>query len=164
MADEATDQGAQAPEAKQFAPITSQEQFDSILSARLARQAASIRSEFGDVDQLRADAKVWQEQQEEAKTELQKATERAQKLESDLSAAKNAELRRSIADEAGLPAALAARVTGSTRAEMLEDAKALAAMLTPKEPESKTPDPTGVQNTTTPAPAGGVIASLFRQR
>lgn len=160
---EAPEAPKEAPQGDQkaFEPITSQEQLDSLLSARLARQAASIRKEYGDVDELREAAEKWKAEQEAKKSELDKATERANALEAELKQTRLEAMRAKIAADAKLPPALAARLAGETEADMKADAEALAELL---KPASSAPEPTGIQSSSSPAQAGGVIASLFKNR
>ena len=66
----------------QFEAITSQEELDRIIQTRLARE----RAKYADCDALKAKSAKWDEAEEADKTELQKAVERAEKAEADLSA------------------------------------------------------------------------------
>lgn len=103
--------GGASPAATEFEAITSQEEFDRRLSARLARE----RSKFGDYDELKAKAEQFDEakRSEMAETERLKAdleTERAARQ-----AAEQASLRASVAAAKGVPAGA---LTGVTREEM----------------------------------------------
>jgi len=65
------------------------------------------------------------------KSELEKANERATQAEAKAAQLEAKQLRTEVAAEAGIPAALAARLTGATREELLADAKALAELVKP---------------------------------
>lgn len=83
-----------------------QAELDAIVSDRLKRE----RSKYEGYDELKAKAAKLDELEEASKTELQKATERAQALESELNGLKKAEsirdIRDKVATETGVPAAL----------------------------------------------------------
>lgn len=68
---------------------------------------------------------------EQSKSDLQKATERAEKAEREAATATAARLRFEVAAEKGLTAKQAARLVGSTREELLADADALRAEFAP---------------------------------
>ena len=81
-------------------------------------------------------AEEWQKLEDAKKTDLEKATEQIAALTAERDAAKLTVLRAEVAQEAGLPAALAARLTGTDKESMLEDAKALAEHIKPAKPNS----------------------------
>lgn len=74
-AKEAADKAAADAAAKPFEAITSQDEFDRRLSARLARE----REKFSDYDALKAKAEAHDQALEEAKTEQDKAVDAARK-------------------------------------------------------------------------------------
>ena len=73
--------------------------------------------------------------EESQKTELQRATERAEKLESELNGLKRANeikaVREKVAKETGIPAASYSLLTGETEEACQEQAKAILSMITP---------------------------------
>lgn len=83
-----------------------QSELDAIVSDRLKRE----RSKYEGFEELKAKAAKLDELEEASKTELQKATERAQALENELNGLKKAEsirdIRDKVATETGVPAAL----------------------------------------------------------
>lgn len=66
---------------------------------------------------------------EKDKTELQKATERAEQLDKELATERANRLRLEVAQAKKLPVELAARLQGSTKEELEADADALARLL-----------------------------------
>jgi len=94
-----------------FDPITSQEDFDKRISARLSRE----RAKFADYDALKDKAEQLDRIEAANKTELQKAVERAEAAERRAGAAEFESLRASIASDKGVPAS---SLAGSTREEL----------------------------------------------
>lgn len=141
------------PAEKEFEAITSQEDFDKAIQARIARE----RAKFADYDSLKESAAKLAEIEEAQKTEAQKqqeALERAQKELAELTVAK---MRAEVAAEKGVPAAL---LSGSTQEEL--EASAAALLEFKGEPEKPSPfpkaDPSqGVQG----SPVGGTNADRF---
>ena len=97
----------------------SQSELDAIISDRLKRE----RDKYADYDSLKEKATRLDEIEEASKTELQKATERAEKLESELTQLKRAEeirqIREKVASTTGVPASL---LTGETEEACAEQA------------------------------------------
>lgn len=108
------------PEGKQFEPITSQEDLDRILGQRLAREKAR----YADYDDLKAKADQFTELENANKTELQKATERAEQLAKENATLQATALRASVAAAKGVPENL---LSGGTREEIEAAADALLA-------------------------------------
>lgn len=82
---EQTQDGNEAGETStgDFTPITSQEDFDKAIAARIERAKRSALSEVGDVDELRAKAAKWDEAEQANQSE-------AERLQAELDAAKAA--------------------------------------------------------------------------
>ena len=100
MSEEQDGQQAEQQEQKpaEFAPITSQEEFDKALAKRLERE----RAKFADYDTLREKASKFDEVQEASKSELQKAQERAEAAEKRATEFEHVALRTRIATEMGV--------------------------------------------------------------
>ena len=123
----------------EFKPITTQEEFEAAIRERVDRVNAkyadyeelkkkageseslrkSLESANAEVEKLKSAAKSTAEVLANHDKEVGTLKERAEKAEKSL-------LQRTVAEEAGLPASLASRLTGNTEAEMKEDAKNLA--------------------------------------
>lgn len=102
------------------APAT-QEELNSIVEKRLARE----RAKFADYDEVKAKADEFDKTQEASKTEIQKATERAEKAEKALADAELSSLRSKVALSKGLTPTQAKRLVGTTREELEADADEL---------------------------------------
>ena len=99
-----------------------QAELDQIISDRLKRE----RDKYADYDALKEKAQKFDQIEENAKTELQKATERAEKLEAELSVMKHAEevrtIREKVANATGVPTSL---LSGDTEEDCTAQAKAI---------------------------------------
>lgn len=122
-----------------------QEEVNAIVGKRLAEE----KGKFADYEALKAKASKFDEMEEANKTELQKATERANALESELNGFKKAEearlMREKVAKDTGIPSNL---LTGSTEEECKAQAEAIKAYATPNgypriKDGGETPKPTG---------------------
>lgn len=72
-----------------------QSQMDAIIGDRLARE----RSKYADYDSMKEKAAKFDELQEQGKTDLEKANERAEKLQKELDSLKSAETVRQIREK-----------------------------------------------------------------
>jgi len=102
----------------EFQAITSQEEFDRAIQARIARE----RAKFADYDDLKAKAAKFTEWENAQKTEAQKAQERLEAAERRAAELELKVIRAEVAAEKGVPAEL---LTGSTRDELIASADAL---------------------------------------
>ena len=113
-----TNQNTQIEEQKTF----TQEEVNRIVQERVFKE----RSKFEGFEDLKAKAAKYDEMEEASKTELQKATERAEKLQAELSAMKHTEevrtIREAVATQYGIPANL---LSGESEETCTEQAKAL---------------------------------------
>lgn len=107
-----------------------QDEVNSIVAERLNRD----RAKYADYDSLKQKAEEFDKLQEANKTELQKATERADGLERELAELKKANelqsIRQKISNETGVPVNL---LTAETEETISEQAKAIKAYATPNE-------------------------------
>lgn len=120
MVDQTT-QNAQAAE-KTF----TQADLDRIVAERLQRE----RAKYPDYDVLKDKAAKFDAVEEASKTELQKATDRANKLQTELDEIKKANeirnIRDKVARETGLPVDMMEFITGSDEETCMAQAKKLA--------------------------------------
>lgn len=114
-------------DSKQFEHITSQEEFDTRIQSRIARE----RSKFQDYDQLKADADELAKLRDAQKTDEQRRQESDAAKDRELEALRTDKLRREVAESKSdaatgvvVPAAL---LTGNTREELEASADALIA-------------------------------------
>ncbi|WP_193510475.1 hypothetical protein [Cryobacterium sp. BB736] len=106
-------------EAKGFEAITSQEELDRIIQARVARERAKLPTDY---DELKAAAAKLAEIEEANKTEAQKEAERRAELERENAELKVGKLRAEVAAAKGVPSSL---LTGGTKEELEAAADAL---------------------------------------
>lgn len=108
-----------------------QEDVNKIVEERLQRERQKYAG-MADYDQLKEKAGKYDELQEASKTELQKATDRAEKLQKELNDIKHAEsvrtIRSKVAEEKGVPANL---LTADTEEACTEQADAILAFANP---------------------------------
>lgn len=127
-----------------------QKELDSIVAERLKRE----RSKYEGFDELKAKAAKFDELEEASKTELQKATERAEKLQTELDSIKKSQelknLRESVAKEAGIPLESMSLLTGETEEVLKDQAKTIMSMLNPST-YPQVPDSGEVHNVGTPS-------------
>lgn len=113
------------PEVKTF----TQEELNSIVEERLNRE----RKKYEGFEDYKAKAEQLDQIEEANKSELQKATEKAEKLEAELTSLKNAEslrkIKEKVATETGVPAGL---LTAETEEACTEQANAILAFAQPK--------------------------------
>lgn len=104
-----------------------QSDVDGIVKERLRRE----RERYADYDQLKAKAAKFDEAEEASKSELQKATERADKLQKELDDMRAQQQRQAIvtkvAKESGVDAELLATMSGATEDEVKANAELLKA-------------------------------------
>lgn len=105
-----------------------QTEMDAIIRERLGRE----RSKYADYEELRAKAAQYDAAQEAGKTELQKATERADALQRQLDALTEAEtvrkVRETVSQATGVPATL---LSGKSEDECKAQAQAILAFAKP---------------------------------
>ena len=105
-----------------------QDEVNAIVGKRLAEE----KGKYADYDVLKAKADKFDEAEEKNKTELEKATERANNLEAELTALKKADevrtMRENVANETGIPVHL---LTGATEDECKAQAEAIKAFAQP---------------------------------
>lgn len=99
------------PKAPEFTPPASQADLDRIVTERLAREKAK----FADYDDLKSKASKLDELEAANKTELEKATARAEAAERERDEARTQSLRAQVAADKGVPAA---SLLGTTKEEL----------------------------------------------
>ena len=108
----------QQDQTKEFEAITSQEDFDKAIQARIARE----RAKFSDYDELKAKAGKFDQAENDKKTADEKNAERLANLEKDLAGERLGRLRAEVAADKNVPVEL---LTGGTRDELEAAADAL---------------------------------------
>lgn len=116
-AGEPNEQGKDA--AKEFTAITSQEDFDKAIQARIARERAKIPADYAE---LQAKAAKLSEIEDAKKSDEQKAAERVAAAEQRAVALEAQVARAEVAAEKGVPVGL---LVGGTKEELEASADAL---------------------------------------
>ncbi|MGV9263149.1 hypothetical protein ACWDRR_00630 [Kitasatospora sp. NPDC003701] len=93
---------------------------------QLAAQVAELTARLAEAEPI---LKAHADAEEAAKTDLQRATDRADAAERKAAELARSALLRTLADETGLPVEAMTRIQGATEDEMRADATALAALL-----------------------------------
>lgn len=120
-------ENANAEEIKTY----TQEEVNKIVEGRLQRERAKY-GDMSDYDQLKKKAGMYDQLQEASKTELQKATEKADALQKELDGMKHAEsvrtIRSKVAKDKNIPAEL---LTADTEEACTAQADAILAFANP---------------------------------
>lgn len=117
----AQQQGSGQEQAREFTPVTTQEEFDRRLSDRLTRE----RAKYSDYDQVKADAEEYRKIQDGKKDDLTREREAREAAEAKAATLEQQQMRSDIAIAKGLTAKQAKRLTGKTREELEADADEL---------------------------------------
>lgn len=132
MSEEKTGQEPEniTPEGDEGTEGTTKKTLDDLTPEELKAYVRELRSENAktrtEKNELKTAAEKWAEFEESQKTELQKAQEKAAKLEADLTVAQRERLQNKVGREAGVDPDLWDRIKGDSEDEMLEDAQKLA--------------------------------------
>jgi len=127
----------------EFTPITSQEELNKALAARLERE----RAKFADYNDLKTKASKFDELAEAQKSETQKAIERAEAAERALEATQSERLRLSVIAKHGIPEEFQDFVTGASEEELNAKAEKVKALI-------PAPDTNGVSRLVIPTEGG----------
>ena len=131
----------------EFTPITSQEDFDAAIAARLQRERASAVKPYADYDTIKNNLATATKTLAERDATIADLTGQLKSSRSDLA-------KTRVALAKGLPAELAGRLTGETDEELQKDADTLLALIGRHNPSSAEPS-----KATEPAGKGGKGAS-----
>lgn len=123
----------------EFTPITTQEEFDQAIAARLDRERRRVLAPFADYDEIKANLSTAQQTLSERDATIANLNTQLQSTRSDLA-------KTRIALEKHLPMELAGRLTGETDEELRADADNLSKLLggsrrNPEPPHD--PEPSG---------------------
>lgn len=109
----------------EFKPITSQEDLDRLIGARINK----VKSQYADYDDVKTKAKEFDKAQEASKSELQKERETREAAEKERDQLRVAHVRAEVGLAKGLTASQAKRLVGATKEELEADADELLADL-----------------------------------
>ena len=130
----------------EFKPITTQEEFDAAIKARLSRE----KEKYGDYDQLKSRVEELEKENGGLKSTIEAnnqtkadADKQREEMQSKIAGYETASLRTLIALQHGLPYDLADRLQGNDEESFKADAERLAGFMKSKEsiPPLKTNEP-----------------------
>lgn len=115
--------------AEEFKAITTQEEFDAAIRARIERERSTVQKQYADYEDLKKQAsdlakekETWNQtlaaEKKKIQDQLDQANSKVKSLETD-------SLKTKIAIEKGLPLELRSRLTGTNEEEIKADADAL---------------------------------------
>ena len=117
----------------EFKPITSQEELDQIISARLTREREAVAKKYSDYDDLKGKVGTYETQIADYAKQLEEATKKQSghektvaELTAKLKGYETDSVKTRIALEKGLPYELAARLSGDSEDAIRQDAESLA--------------------------------------
>ena len=121
----------------EFIPINTQEEFDSAIKSRLARERDTVSKQFADYDDLKTSVKNLTDQNNALTQAASEHNEKMKTLQDQLAEANEkisgyqmAAMKTNIAVEKGLPLELRDRLSGATEEELKADAEKLAKLFT----------------------------------
>lgn len=130
----------------EFKPITTQEEFDAAIKARLSRE----KEKYGDYDQLKSRVAELEEENVGLKSTIEAnnqskadADKQLEDMQKQIAGYETASLRTRIALQHGLPYDIADRLQGADEESLTADAERLVGYMKPKEsiPPLKTNEP-----------------------
>ena len=124
-----------------FTPITTQEEFDKAVQARVLREQETLGKKYADYDQIKArnaeletEVGALQATMEETSTSAKTHEQTLADLNAKIAGYETANLRTRIALQNGLPFDLADRLVGTDEDSIKADAERLALFVKPKAP------------------------------
>ena len=116
-----------------FTPITTQEEFDAAIKARLARERDTITKQYADYDNMKTQLQQLTDAKAAYESSAKESADKIKTLSEDLAAANTkikgyevANLKTSAALAAGIPMEFADRLSGETKEDIEKDAAAVA--------------------------------------
>lgn len=121
----------------EFKPITTQEEFDAAIKARLSRE----KEKYGDYDQIKSRVTELEEENISLKSTIEAnkqskddSDKQLEEMQKQIAGYETANLRTRIALQNGLPYDLADRLQGADEESLKADAERLASFIKPVEP------------------------------
>lgn len=118
-----------------FTPITTQEEFDEAVRARIERVQKAVREEYGDYEAIKNQNADYLKQIEAFKSEKGAFQQNIADLTAKIKGYENDSVKTEKALEYGLPFEFRTRLKGDTPEEIEADAKALAQLIGKQNPK-----------------------------
>lgn len=115
-----------------FKAITTQQQFDEMVSKRLERERSVIENKYSDYETLKNENAQFKEQLNNLQNLNTQATESVTELTNQVNALTLEKTRLNVAISSGLPLEMASRLQGASEEELKNDAEKLKGLFTPK--------------------------------
>lgn len=116
-----------------FEPIETQEQLDKVIGERLKQNREKVENElkekYGDYDALKSTNAEHEKTISELKDSLKEKEGKITELNGKVHKYETDSVKTRVAQEAGLPAGMAARLTGETEEELKKDAESLSKLI-----------------------------------
>ncbi len=130
----------------EFTPITTQEEFDKAIGARLGEEREKIAKKYADYDQIKKEKAELEKQLAELNKSLEKTSEKDKtiaELTEKITSYELTSLKTRIAYEVGIPYELANRLSGNDEKSIRADAESLAKLVQNKQqlPPLKSTEP-----------------------
>jgi len=103
----------------EFTPINTQEEFDAAIGARLKRERDTITAKYADYDDLKGKVASLE-------TQVNTLTGEKADLEKKVKGHETTSVKMRIAQELGIPSAMAERLAGETEEDIRKDAESMA--------------------------------------
>lgn len=149
---------------EEFTPITTQEQFDSIIKDRINRlnekhqkEISEMAEKYADYEDLKKGALSYNKTVDELNAKVSGYEAQLKEKDEKISAYELHSVKQQIALDAGIPLALADKLSGSNEEELRKDAENMASFVV-KEPNRVAPMS---QETANKAVDG--VAAIFKQ-
>ena len=139
-----------------FTPITTQEQLDAVIGARLQRERETLAKKHGDYDDLKTKVADYEKQIGEMSKNAEEAGKKyagydktLAELQSKVKGYESASVKTRIAHEVGLPYELAGRLSGDDEDGIRKDAEILSKLIgqqTHTAPPIRSTEPVGLES------------------
>lgn len=144
----------------EFTPITTQEQFDAMISERLKRERETLSRKYGDYDELKSRVTDYEKQLGDMSRSMEEQSRKyagydktLEELRAQVKGYETHSVKMRIAHETGIPYELAGRLSGETEEDIRRDAEGLSRFI-------GSPTPAAPLKSTEPAVGDARTAAL----
>lgn len=105
----------------EFVPINTQEEFDAAIGERLKRERKNVAAQYADYEDLKQKVTGYE-------TQIGDLTKERDALQQQVKGHETNSVKMRIAQELGIPATMASRLTGETEEDIRKDAESMASI------------------------------------